>query len=330
LTANGTDSAIVDTVEIGRYMPGYSAQAGVGIRIPTLPTGNQYAVWGYLNDNNGLYFGVDSEGIYVAQLSGGVETKTYQSDWNVDPLNGAGPSALTLSLSQGNIFQITFSWYGYGVIEFQLVLADANNRQKVFTVHRFVPSNSVSIQNPNLPIRIEANNDGTATAFNVYIGGRQFSIIGEYVAHERITPAKRLNVTGITTTLTPIISFRRKSGFESIPTRVEDAVLITSGNTLLELYTNSTLTTPSWTSIQGVATTETILEVDYTAATMSGGNLDYSALVQASGSGGFRGGSVTLQGLSLPLPLMQPVTLAARSLSGTVDVSAILTMFEEW
>lgn len=79
------------SAEVGRYIPGYGAEIGIGTRFPTAPTGNQSAIWGGLTEDgdNGFYFGYDSSGVYVARRRNGTElNKTYQSNWNVDTLNG--------------------------------------------------------------------------------------------------------------------------------------------------------------------------------------------------------------------------------------------------
>ena len=100
----------------------YAAEAGIGIRLPVAPTGNQVVRWGVFDDQNGLFFGQNvANGIFVAIRRAGVDTIIPQSSWNVDPLDGTGPSGATLNLAKGNIFQIVFTWYGYGVIEFRVV-----------------------------------------------------------------------------------------------------------------------------------------------------------------------------------------------------------------
>ena len=122
-TTGATDSATLDSVERGRYMPGYAGQAGIGVRIPLAPTNDQVFRWGMVDDENGAFFGQSvADGIFVAIRRAGVDTIIPQASWNVDPLDGTGPSGLTLNLALGNIFQITFTWYGYGVIEFNVVV----------------------------------------------------------------------------------------------------------------------------------------------------------------------------------------------------------------
>ena len=44
--ASGIDSATLQSSERGRYEPGYAAEAGIGIRLPLPPIGNQVCRWG--------------------------------------------------------------------------------------------------------------------------------------------------------------------------------------------------------------------------------------------------------------------------------------------
>ena len=72
-TTGATDSATLDSVERGRYMPGYAGQAGIGVRIPLAPTNDQVFRWGMVDDENGAFFGQSvADGIFVAIRRAGV------------------------------------------------------------------------------------------------------------------------------------------------------------------------------------------------------------------------------------------------------------------
>ena len=47
--ATATSAAKLESAKIGTYIPGNSSQVGIGLRIPTLPTANQFANWGGLS-----------------------------------------------------------------------------------------------------------------------------------------------------------------------------------------------------------------------------------------------------------------------------------------
>ena len=212
--------------------------------MPVAPTGSQVVRWGVYDDQNGLFFGQNvANGIFVAIRRAGVDTIIPQTSWNVDPLDGTGPSGATLSLSKGNIFQIVFTWYGYGVIEFRVVIPDPTTlAQEVITVHRFSPTGETSLADPNLPVRAEISNGGTATALNLFVGGRQYSILGNYSPVFRVTSERRtVTATG---TLTPILSFQRKAIFpagsgrtNSVSVKLEGIDLVTSDDIYLPSHT---------------------------------------------------------------------------------------------
>lgn len=325
-------SAILESAERGRYLPGSMAQAGIGVRTSGTFTGTSYARWGYFDDNNGFGFGVDVTGTYVFTRRAAVDTKVYQSSWNTDKLNGTGSSALTLALIEGNIFQIDFSWYGYGAIEFKIVLADANFKQQVITVHRFSPSQQTSVENPNLPIRAEANNGNTTTDYDVFIGGRQFSVYEPFNPNTRVNSHRRDSLTSIGTTFLPVISFKRKTAFVSVAAKMQGIDLEVSTDMYYQIRVNGALTGASYGTPADTTASETAMEVDTTASAIAGGELLYQGLISATGVGLSSVGSLLNSGLFVDIPAELPITLCVRTVtgSGASATGAVVRWTEEW
>jgi hypothetical protein len=148
--SNPNSVATFDTAERGKLFPGNSFEAGVSVRVPVIPTGTQKATWGYFDGNNGAYFGQDSTGVFISVLNNGVEIfKVYQSSWNVDPLNGIGPSNLILDTTIGKMYQIRYG-YEYGIIEFRVVFVNSSNSQQIVICHRqTLGNNVVLLSDPN-------------------------------------------------------------------------------------------------------------------------------------------------------------------------------------
>lgn len=121
---------------------------------------------GYFNDANGLFFEV-AEGVAAvvkrSSVSGSpVETRVVQSAWNLDRLDGTGPSNLTLDWTKNQIFLIDFEWLGVGLVRFGVRV----NGTTVY-LHQIAHANVVStvyMSTPNLPIRYEIINSGTGVA----------------------------------------------------------------------------------------------------------------------------------------------------------------------
>jgi len=339
-TASGVDSAILESALRGRYEPGFAGEAGIGVRIPTAPTGTQIARWGMFDDENGAFFGSTSANIFVAIRRGGVDTVINQSAWNVDPLDGTGPSGATLSLSKGNIYQVVFTWYGYGVIEFRVVLPDPTTlAQEVITVHRFSPSGETSIVDPNQPLRAEVDNNGTATSFDLFVGGRQYNIIGKYNPTIRDTSERR-TITDVTTTLTPVISFIRKAEFpagsgrtNSVEVSLEEIDIIGSAEFAYQVLLGGTLdgafvNYPTATTI--IPDSETALLVNTTSTTITGGQVVFQGVT--SGGGGGTRVLATSELLDFTLPVDEVVTLAVVRIAGsaTNTVNASFSVTESW
>lgn len=339
-TANGADSAILESAMRGRYEPGYAGEAGIGARIPVLPTGNQIARWGLFDSQNGAFFGATSTNIFVAIRRGGVDTVFNQSSWNVDKLDGSGPSGATLNLSKGNIFQTVFTWYGYGVIEFRVVMPDpATLAQEVITVHRYSPTAQTSFVDPNQPIRAEIDNAGTASSFDLFVGGRQYNIIGKYEPTFRVTSERR-TLTNVTTTLTPVISFTRKAVFpagsarvNSVEVDLEEINLLATADLAYQVLLGGTLNGtfvnyPTATTI--IPDSETALLVNTTSTSITGGEVVFQGVT--SGGGGLSKVLATAELLSFTLPINAVITLAVARIGGssTNTVYAVFRVTESW
>jgi hypothetical protein len=118
---------------------------------------------GLFDDKNGLYFGLDSTGAYVAvrtyTTGSAVDTKIYSTNFNIDKLDGTGVSGITLDLTKTNIFFVDFEWLGVGRIRFGV-----NIDGIPYYIHEVLNANNkelVYMSNPNLPLRWEIENDGT-------------------------------------------------------------------------------------------------------------------------------------------------------------------------
>jgi len=328
LTADAADSATLDSAERGRYQAGYSANAGIGIRIPVAPVGTQDAKWGYFDNSNGFGYGVDAAGLYVFTRRATNDTKVYQSSWNTDKLDGTGSSGYDIDLSSGSIFQIEFTWYGYGVIEFSVVTTSIRGQVPV-VVHRSFPTAQTSVADPNLPVRAYADNGSTATAFDLYVAGRQFSMRGKFDPNRRSTGQYRLSLGSVGATFLPTVSLRRKAAFVTVAAKLSGFDILTTEDLVLQIRQNASLTGASYATPSDHAATETAMEADISATAVSGGQVLWEGLVDAAGAGAAASGSASRE-FDLEIPSTQPVTLCVRTVSGTGTVSAVLRVREEW
>ena len=98
-------------------------------------------------------------GITGAKANLIVDKKVKQTEFNLDSLNGTGPSGYNLDVAKMQMIGIQYSWYGAGFIDFMLRGADGN----FVYAHRMRNSNvntEAFMRSGNLPVRYEVTNEG--------------------------------------------------------------------------------------------------------------------------------------------------------------------------
>jgi hypothetical protein len=121
---------------------------------------------GIFDDNNGLFLEADGTTINFVRrtkTSGSVvNNKVAQSAWNIDKMDGEGPSEINLDFTKTQILYIDYEWLGVGRVRLGFVIDGF-----VFYAHEFLNSNVLDVvymSTPNLPLRSEISNDGTGAA----------------------------------------------------------------------------------------------------------------------------------------------------------------------
>jgi hypothetical protein len=325
-TNDGASNVVFQSVQRGRYQPGYSAECGVGLRLNVTGfTGSNTLRFGYFDTGNGFFYQFSSGNIFCGTRRAGVDTLVPRSGW----LFGASlnnPPAWTPT--QGSIYQINFGWYGYSPIEYQILTYDTGNNQISTPIHRTRISGSTSVNSPNLPIRVELNNNGSTEPMRVYVAGRQFSIQGQYKPVYRIS-SQLVETKILTTSWQPIISFRNKNQFRSAEVKPTSYSIINGNNTIaLEFRINSTLTTPSWYNLSGTNTEETALESDINSTGAQGGLKVFESLYAPNTNQNRVLEAEELDGVLLPEG--QPITVFGKSLTATSTVTLLTRFTEEW
>jgi hypothetical protein len=91
-----------------------------------------------------------------------VDFKVPQSQWNIDKLDGTGPSGVTIDLAKMQMFYLDYAWYGAGAIRFGF----KDERGEVLYCHRMTHANvktEAYMRSGNLPARYEASADAPVT-----------------------------------------------------------------------------------------------------------------------------------------------------------------------
>ena len=317
--------------ERGRYTAGIEFEVGLGVRLgDTNYVGNEYARWGYYDSRNGYYYQYDSNGLRCFIRRGGIDTEVAETN-DINELV-SGVNLTSLNLLEGNIYNISVVWYGYGDINFYI-----NINNILYDYSRFFPSDGVSTETAVLPLSVELNNNGSGNAHTIYVAGRQFSCLGSYVPVRRLTPVTIMSKTvptvnaGSTDNFTPIFSLRSRTTDIVSQVKFFDIQVISTSNILLAVFLDTALVGASYENIPNVNTSDTLLEYDVSATDMTANNLlVYSSL--AIGSGNPTPASLTspLPPNVFDLPGVQDITICAKALTTTATVFLNILFQEEF
>lgn len=101
-------------------------------------------------------------GIDNAVISKTVDTKIPQQEWNIDTMDGKGPSNYNFDPKRMQMFYIDYSWYGAGFIRYGMRAQNGN----VYYCHKMVNNNvntEAYLRSGNLPARYEETNFASIT-----------------------------------------------------------------------------------------------------------------------------------------------------------------------
>ena len=150
-------------------VPDSNAVVGVNTRFTSqLQTGDRIVIRGMshvvssITDDTHLTMTPDYRGVVAASNIKGtktIDTIVPQEQWNIDPLNGQGPSGYNIDVTKMQMIGMQWTWYGAGFIDFMLRGNDGN----YIFAHRYRNSNvntEAYMRTGNLPVRYEVINEG--------------------------------------------------------------------------------------------------------------------------------------------------------------------------
>jgi hypothetical protein len=168
VTASASDYVIRQTKQRFNYQPGKSElifltfygpqETGCTKRVGLFDgTGGTY-----MTPNNGIFLSIEESDVTINIAKNGSTSESIsQASWNVDPMNGAGPSGITLDLDATQILVFDFEWLGVGRVRCGFVIDGI-----AYYFHYFNHANdstftSIYMSTPNLPVRYDIQSDGT-------------------------------------------------------------------------------------------------------------------------------------------------------------------------
>jgi len=258
----GANTAILQTHSHAPYTPGRSQLIFITFNMPsTVPTNGEVGC-GYYDGSNGVYLKRTASGLTlnIDNTTSLANESAAQASWNIDPLDGSGPSGITLDVTDTNILVIQMQalYVGRVVVAFDI-------GGNLVPVHEFNHANSVAypyIAQASLPIRYWANtstDSGSAT-----INAICCSVISEGGEDLEDIPGRQFVASGSLTDASPKIAavvIRPKSTLNSITSNVigiptELDVAIATAGAWIEVRRNATVTAGTFTDIDALSSFE--------------------------------------------------------------------------
>lgn len=322
VTQTSGSRAIKQTKRIFVYQPGKSQQIictgkfGIGV------DGIKKSI-GTFDDNDGFFFQMSgsSFGIVLRKTINGVKTDTFisQSSWNLDKMNGFGPSANTLDTNKAQIYTEDFEWLGVGRVRYGVV-----QKGVLIYVHEINNYNSldtVYLRNPNLPIRYEisTHKNTTTGSLMTQICSTVISEGGFQNVGKRVVATNYTGATIGTSDYDAVLFIRYNSstskGGQIVPEQLD--LLIKPGDSSpfagrWDLLVNPTLTSAlTWGNVTGSVVTQMSRVSTGNAITNPGTTI---------ATGYFAGTSANSVGAMITL---DPYYGLGRKIDGTSDILAV-------
>lgn len=272
-TASG-DSVYRESKRTFAYQPGKSLLVLTTFAM-NAPKANLRQRVGYYGTNNGYYLELNGSNIRLVERSSVtgsvVNTVVEKANWNIDKLDGTGPSGITLDISKAQILFADLEWLGLGTVRMGFVI-----NGNFVHCHSFHHANIIAttyITTACLPLRLEIENIG-ATASSSMLKQVCSTVISEggYEVRGRsrslglATNAPR-DLT-VANTFYPLISIRLKSATPDcivIPTSFS-LLGVSTGNYRYKLTKDASITAGTWVDL-----TDSNIQYNITATEMSGG-----------------------------------------------------------
>jgi len=341
----------LETSRIGQYRPGSNALAGIYVQKENPPVG--VAEWGYGRDpyDDGAWFRYNSDGsleLVVVEnqqeiviprnlWSESINERTVQGDqgndagevWGHDSMDGSGDSGVDLDPADGYIYHIEFAWYGAGPVTFGIVGVDDDGYQFYHPILTYEPNGTAPFNQPNHPIFARIDNDGTATADNLRVGGRQFSTFGDFESRARETEHLVENFSVPTASYEPVVAIRRGNNeYQGIDFDLQALQAQTDNTLSFKIELDPTFNTaPSWTTPSGHDASETGAQVA-DAPDANDDGTKYSGFL--GGAGKNQQSFAESEQRKFPFPRQIPVVIYARSLENAATLNLSIIINEKW
>jgi hypothetical protein len=286
VTSVSGSEVVRETTKVFSYQPGKSLLVLSTFAMSTPKTNLRQRV-GYYGVNNGYYLEENNTTVSFVERSfvtgSVINTPVSQANWNVDPMDGSGPSGITLDLTKSQILFMDLEWLGVGTVRIGFVI-----NGNFYVCHKFHHANIITstyITTASLPLRYEITNTGNTSGSSTLKqicssvlseGGYELNGLQQAIS----IPINNPRTLGTAGTFYPVISLRLKSS------RLDGIVIlsalsimpISTGNFNWQVVATGTTTGGSWIS----AGSNSSVEYNITGTSFTGGRILASGFFNSS------------------------------------------------
>lgn len=327
-STNANGRAQLESLERCMNRSGTWSNPSIGLRVPNADAleGNQVIRAGMFDDDYGVGYGIDATGAFLFRRVAASDTLYRPSVWN-----GIGVSDPVQMFIDGFIAEVVFQWYGHGPILWFVKPKNAvTHWNDERPLHQLVFPGELNFVEPNQPLRVEVDNNGTSGSdLECYVGGRQYSLWGDPgLIEKRNIPVVRrsysLGTNSATNGWEPVIAVREKSTLAGRTNSVRTVIREIAGRAdgdyeLLATFgaeTNSSYgNTPS-----DYPSGETAVEVDVGSFTVSSFGTPVAHLI---GGGSFFQASPVEEQTRVVLGTGTEIVLWVRGAATTLEVATV-------
>ena len=350
------DKVVRQTRNVTTYHPGKSNIATFAIQPAVVPSHSVETLagirtrFGLYTGEDGFYFETYNDGVEANPLNyfslnilnNSVKTTILRPQWNIDVLDGNGPSGIILSAGKEQLVCFEYEWYGAGQITLAFVIDG-----KFIPVHSHRVANRLTkpwSRTPFLPFRLELEN---VTGGQTIESGKATFIQGSNsLQSEGTTSSRGVTYSHITdiddqinlntaSVFYPIFSIRLKSTTLEAIVKLEHFTVSTAANTTLfyKIIRNATtLSQGTWTPFETVDSFVEYLEAPATGVLpVSGGEVLEAGIISQNSSNinylakdqGFSIGRTDMGATS------DTITIAVATAVGNKDTIVAATWLEQ-
>ncbi len=256
-TAGGAgDVAQIESKRNLRNRPGHEGFVFFTVAFTGDTAADSTQLIGIFDDNNGYAVGYNGTTFSILHRRDGSDTFVPQSSFNVNTLDGTGPSGFTYDPSKLNVFRISYGWLGAAPITFRILTSDGN--WEIFhIIERPGTAVGPSILDPILPMRAQVINTGDGNSLELRTASWNAGIVGSpSTAAHRYFSASNIKTIMANDDEVAMVTIRNKSTFESKPNKIEARIAEFGGGaianddhvTIIRMRLDSTLDDTSFSN----------------------------------------------------------------------------------